>query len=121
MPKKKWLSLSKKKDFLLLKKEGQKISRGGFFILCRKNKLSFCRFALFFPKWTGRAVYRNRFRRWTRHFLRKKSFPFPADLLLGFEKKEKSFYKTMSYERFCAGFEKIFQRVRAKETSLNRT
>ncbi len=121
MPQKKRQVLSRKKDFLLLKKEGQRISRGGFFILYRKNRLSFCRFALFFPKWTGKAVCRNRFRRWTKHFLRQKSFPFPADLLLGFEKREKSFYKTMGYERFCAGFDKIFQRVKSKKTPLNKT
>lgn len=110
--KQKGLSLSKKKDFLLLKKEGRKISKEGFFIIYRKNRQACCRFALFFPKWTGKAVQRNRFKRWARHFLREKQSLEAWDLMLGFEKQEKDFYKGMNYKCFCAGFEKVYREIK---------
>ena len=111
MPAKKRVFLSKKKDFILLKKEGRRKSRAGFFIVYRKNHLPYCRFALMFPRWTGKAVCRNRFRRWARHFLREQKDLFGLDLLLGFEKREKSFYKMMKYDNFCLGFKKLFRRI----------
>ena len=107
----KWVSINKKEDFILLKKKGRRRKKEGFFIIYRKNDLSYCRFILFFPRWTGNAVCRNRFKRWARHFLREKKWSLSIDLLLGFEKKEKNFYKKMNYKNFCSGFEKICQRI----------
>ena len=103
--------LKRQRDFLLLKKEGKTIRKGGFFLTYRKNQLSHCRFAFLFPRWTGKAVQRNRFKRWARHFLKEKQWPVPLDLLLGFEKKEKDFYKKINYKQFCQGFEAICQGI----------
>ena len=100
-------SINKKKDFILLMREGKRVREMGFFIVYRKNNLAYYRFALFFPKWTGNAVQRNRFKRWTRHFLREKKWTGGLDLLLGFEKREKDFYKMMNYKKICSGFEKL--------------
>ena len=108
---KNWLSLRRRKDFLLLKKAGQRIRKKGFFIIYRENKLSFSRFALFFPKWTGKAVYRNRFKRWARQFLKERKKLQGVDLMLGFEKKEKTFYKDMKYEYFYLGFDELLQSI----------
>ncbi len=78
----------------------------------RANQLAHSRFAFVFPRWTGKAVQRNRFKRWSRHFLRNKKSPFNMDLMMGFEKRDKHFYQRMSYEEFCAGFEKIYTCIR---------
>lgn len=108
---KKWFSLSKKKDFLLLKRNGRRLKREGFFIIYLKNELSLCRFGLSFPRWTGNAVHRSRFKRWARHFLKEKEDLKGVDLMLGFEKREKDFYKNMKYESFCIGFEKLYRLI----------
>jgi len=96
-----------KRDIFLLKKKGKRVSKNGFFIIYRKNQLSYCRAVYFFPRWTGKAVKRNLFKRWSRHFVRKNKHFIGLDMLLGFEKKEKDFYKQMNYNQFCTGFESI--------------
>ncbi|MDE0518028.1 MAG: ribonuclease P protein component [Bdellovibrionales bacterium] len=102
-----WISLNKKKDFILLRKKGKYLKTPGFFIIYRKNGLSSSRIALFFPKWTGKAVQRNKFKRWARHFVAKQKWREELDILLGFEKREKSFYKNMKYHDFYTGFERV--------------
>ena len=89
----------------------RKVQEGGFFLIYRKNRPSPCQPRLAFARWTGKAVQRNRFKRWARHFLREKSPPKTMEITMGFEKKEKSFYKNMNYKQFCAGFEKLFNRI----------
>ena len=106
-----WVSLNKKKDFILLKKQGKRLKKQGFFIIYRQNNLSYCRRALFFPKWTGKAIQRSRFKRWARHFLLKKQWPKGLDLLLGFEKREEPFYKKMNYRDFYRGFEQVYRYI----------
>ena len=77
----------------------------------KKNGFSYNRFAFFFPRWTGKAVQRNRFKRWARHFVRKRSWPVGLDILLGFEKTEKDFYNNVNYKQFYSGFEKACQNI----------
>ena len=110
--KKKAVFIKRRKDFVLLRKKGKRETEPGFFIVYRVNSLSYSRFALFFPKWTGKAVQRNLFKRWSRHFIRERNWPVHLDLLFGFEKREKSFYKTMDYKRFFSGFEKTCRRIK---------
>lgn len=104
--------INKKKDFVLLIKKGKREAEQGFFIIYRINGLSYSRFVLCFPKWTGKAVQRVRFKRWSRHFIRKREWSVNLDLLLGFEKREKSFYKVMNYKKVFSGFEKVCQRIK---------
>ncbi len=99
----KWASITQKKDFAKLKKEGFYKKKKGFFVVYRNNGLSYARFAFVFPHWIGNAPQRSRFKRWARSFLREKSYP-GLDLLLGFERSFKALYKNMSYEKFCSGF-----------------
>ena len=91
----------------------RKIKAQGFFLIYRKSPTSSCSRPKFaFARWTGKAWQRNRFKRWGRHFLREKKPPFNMELTMGFEKREKSFYQRMNYEKFCAGFEKLYTRIR---------
>ena len=110
--KKRLIFINKKKDFVLLRKKGKREAGQGFFIIYRINGLSYSRFALYFPKWTGKAVQRVRFKRWSRHFIRQKEWSVNLDVLLGFEKREKSFYKVMDYKNFFSGFEKVCRRIK---------
>ena len=108
---KKQTFIRRKKDFILLRRRGKKVRAGGFFVLYRENNLSYNRFALFFPRRTGKAVQRTRFKRWARYFVRGRPWPAGLDIMLGFEEKEKDFYKDMNYKRFFSLFEKICQRI----------
>lgn len=103
----KWFSITKRKDFIFLRKQGRKASKDGFFIIYRENNLSHCRFALCFSKEAGKAVQRNRFKRWARAFLKEQKQKNNIDLLLGFEKKEKHFYKNLKYIDFYDGFKQL--------------
>lgn len=103
--------LNRKKDFILLKRGGRKEEEGGGFILYKENSLSYNRFALFFPKWTGKAIQRNRFKRCVRYFIRKRSWPVGLDVMLGFEKREKDFYKNMDCKKLLSIFEKMCRRI----------
>ena len=109
---KKQVFINRKKDFILLREKGKREVKQGFFIVYRVNGLSYNRFALCFPKWTGGAVQRNLFKRWSRHFIREKTWPVHLDLLLGFEKREKSFYKRMNCKGFFFGFEETCRRIK---------
>ena len=111
MKKKRLCFMNKKKDFAVLKQKGTKIRGRGFFIVCRKNNLTYSRFGFFFPKWTGNAVQRNRFKRWGRRFLQWEKLPVGVDLLLGLEKREKDFYQRINFESFCLSFKKLFLRI----------
>ena len=111
----KWLSITKRQDFSFLKRRGKKLSKAGFFIVYRENNLSYCRFALCFSKKTGKAVKRNRFKRWARSFLKGQRWSSNVDLLLGFENKEKHFYQNLKYIDFCDGFEQLCPSVEKKK------
>ena len=111
----KWLSITKRQDFGFLKKRGKKLSKAGFFIVYRKNNLSCCRFALCFSKKTGKAVQRNRFKRWARSFLKNQRWKSNVDLLLGFENKEKHFYQNLKYTDFYDGFKQLCQYIEKKK------
>ena len=106
-----WVSLKKKEDFILLKKRGKRLKKQGFFMIYRQNDLSYCRKAFSFPRWTGKAVQRKRFKRWAHHFLLRKKELKGWDILLGFERREELFYKEMNYKAFCRGFEQIYRRI----------
>ena len=109
-----WVSLNKKKDFILLRKKGKYLKIQGFFIMYRKNNLSYNRIALFFPRWTGTAVQRNQFKRWARHFIAEQKWKKGLDIMLGFEKKEKSFYKDMKHQGFYAGFKQVSKYIESE-------
>lgn len=94
----------KKPNFAQLKKNGLSQRKKGFFVVYRKNKLPYARFSFVFPRYSGNAVQRNRFKRWARALLNRKQELLGLDLLLGFEKKEKDRYKKMKYKEFCEGF-----------------
>lgn len=107
----KWFSITKRKDFVFLKKQGTKLSKAGFFIVYRENNLSYCRFGLCFSKKTGKAVQRNRFKRWARFFFKKQRWKNNIDLLLGFENKDRQFYQNLKYIDFYDGFKRLCQCV----------
>ena len=102
-------TLSKKRDFEILKKKGRRLKKRFFFIIYRNNQLSYSRVAWVFPRWTGKAVLRNRFKRWGREVLRKNPCCDGRDLLVGFEKKERSFYREMKYKVFYYNFKEVLQ------------
>ena len=105
------VSLKKRKEILFLKKKGSRLKKGFYFIMFCKNELDYCLFAWCFPRWTGSAVRRNLFKRWAREFFRRKQWAVGLDLLVGFEKTDKAFYETVTYEKFYAGFEEICQNI----------
>lgn len=109
------VSLKKKSDFLKLRQEGIKVQAGGGFLIYRKNTLSCHRFAWSFSRYTGSAVQRNRFKRWAREFFKEQE-PFLGsmglDLLAGLKKRNKDFYKTINYEKFCQIFKSALRRIR---------
>ena len=67
-----------------------------------------------FARYTGKAVQRNRFKRWARHFLRQKKPPYNMDIIMGFEKREKNFYQRINYETFYATFDKLYTRIQSE-------
>ena len=102
-------TLNKKRDFEILKKKGRRLKKNFFFIIYRNNQLSYSRVAWVFPRWTGKAVLRNRFKRWGRDVLKKHQYFSGQDLLVGFEKRERSFYREMKYKVFCYNLEEALQ------------
>ena len=95
-----------------LRKEGSCLRKEFCFILFCKNGQKYNRYAWFFPKWTGSSVRRNLFKRWAREIFRKKQWSVGLDILVGFEKKRnKPFYETVTYEKFCANFEELCQTI----------
>ena len=104
--------IRKKQDFKLLRKKGRVLREKGSFIVYRKNEETCTRIALFFPKWTGNAVRRNRFRRWAKCFIREQEWPESLDCLIGFEKKPKDFYQKINYQEFYSNFKNIYERLK---------
>jgi ribonuclease P protein component len=71
------LSLTKKRDFDLVFKEGATLVSKNLVIYAKPNELSFSRLGLSVSKKIGKAVTRNRVKRLLREAMRKLSGDFP--------------------------------------------
>lgn len=112
----KLVSLRKKKDFLLLKKKGVYLRKQDFFLLYRKNKLAYSRFAwAFYVRGKGKAILRNRLKRWAREFMREKSLHWEQgmDVLCGAVIKNfLSNNQKLRYEKIYLLFEALCQQIK---------
>lgn len=76
--------LKKKKDFLFLYQKGHRIKGKYFNVIYHENKLGYSRLGIVVSRKIGKAVLRNKIKRWVRELFRrnKQLLPFPMDLLI---------------------------------------
>ncbi len=76
--------IKKKKDFLFLYRKGTRIKVKHFNVIYHENSVGFSRLGVVVSKKIGKAVVRNKIKRWVRELFRrnKKLIPFPVDMLV---------------------------------------
>ncbi|MBO8160186.1 MAG: ribonuclease P protein component [Thermosipho sp. (in: Bacteria)] len=111
--------LKLRKDILRVYKNGQSIQSDWFVILYIKNELSYSRFAISVKRKFGKAVKRNKLKRWIRESIRnnKELIPCGFDYLIIVRKKLSEEFNTLSYEEFSKKFLSTFERVNDEENS----
>ena len=106
-------SLTRKKDFLDLKKTGQVVKKNNFFLVYKKNQLPYSRFAWgFYIKGRARSVRRNQLKRWGREWMRQKKHPWPhsLDVLAGGRLNPQQML--IKYEDFSRTMEELHSRIK---------
>ncbi len=102
-------SLRRRSDLLELKKQGRFFHINSWLaVSCRKNNQNSLRWAWTLPKKIGKAVVRNKLKRWGREFLHdfKKE---NMDINFIFKIKKPEFYKKLSYKDFNKAFQRVFK------------
>lgn len=76
--------IKKKKDFLFLYRKGTRVRAKFFNIIYHENGCGFSRLAVVVSRKIGKAVVRNKIKRWVRELFRrnKELIPFPLDMLV---------------------------------------
>lgn len=76
--------IKKKKDFLFLYRKGTRVRTRFFNIIYHENGAGFSRLAVVVSRKIGKAVVRNKIKRWVRELFRRNKglIPFPLDMLV---------------------------------------
>jgi len=76
--------IKKKKDFLFLYRKGTRIKVKHFNVIYHENSVGFSRLGVVVSKKIGKAVVRNKIKRWVRELFRrnKNLLSFPVDMLV---------------------------------------
>lgn len=112
---KRFLSLTRRADFLDLKATGQSFHVNSWLLVNLKTTdRSVVRCGWTLPRQTGTAVVRNRLKRWGREYLRKWSLKSTCslDLNLIFKRRDKGFYASVSHEEFDGAMEKLVAKLK---------
>lgn len=102
-------SLRRRSELLELRKKGRFLHINSWLAVnCKKNNRNNLRWAWTLPKKIGKAVVRNRLKRWGREFLnefRQKNM----DINFIFKVKNPEFYKKLDHSEFNKAFQKVFE------------
>src|SRR5690606_7656416 len=114
-------SLSRRIDYARLRSEGRKINLSRWLVLFyRRNDLGYLRYGLSINKKVGRAVLRNRLKRWSRECLRqqiRKGNDFGFDTHFVFRVMEPGFYRNLEFKEFESRMDLAFRKLGANHES----
>lgn len=104
--------IRKKKDFLLLYKEGKRYKGKYFNLIYFPNNLSCSRMAVIVSKKIGKAVNRNKIKRWMRELFRKNKALLKEhlDILIIPKKEIQEISWTVLRKSYFAALESIWQK-----------
>jgi ribonuclease P protein component len=116
---KKYERLKLRKDILEIFNRGKGIQNDWFVVLFLKNGLDYSRFAFSVKKKFGKAVKRNKVKRWMRESIRnnKNLIPRGYDYLIIVRKKLSAIFDSLAYQRFSEAFLSMFERVNDEENN----
>ncbi|MDK2886595.1 MAG: ribonuclease protein component [Thermosipho sp. (in: thermotogales)] len=111
--------LKLRKDILKVFNTGKVIQNDWFVIFYFRNGLDYSRFAFSVKKKFGKAVKRNKVKRWMRESIRnnKDKIPKGFDYLIVVRKKLSSSFKNLSFREFVNSFLSLFERVNNEENN----
>ncbi|MBO8140487.1 MAG: ribonuclease P protein component [Thermosipho sp. (in: Bacteria)] len=111
--------LKLRKDILEVFNKGKGIQNDWFVVLFFKNGLDYSRFAFSVKKKFGKAVKRNKVKRWMRESIRnnKDFIPKGYDYLIIVRKKLSLNFDILSYREFSEVFLSLFERVNDEENN----
>lgn len=111
--------LSGPKNFQKLKLKG-KSTRPNSWMVVRwiRNEVGKVRLGCTLPRYIGKAVLRNRIRRWCREYVRHKDGmnELGLDINVILLRKEKDFYKNVSHSEFDRALDQAWGRIRKSGT-----
>lgn len=116
--KKSFQTLKTRKDFLALQRQGHRLYPTPWMIInFTENQLGVLRVGWTIPRYVGNAVLRNKLKRWCREYFRqavgsKKRINYDLNVVL--RKRDKDFYRNISYQEFCNGLERAAKKVLRK-------
>ena len=112
-PKKKLKTLTRKKDFRDLIKQGQRLKPTAWMLVnYDRNGLGYLRLGFTASRKVGTAVVRNRLRRWCKEFFRKQEEEISLDLnLLFLDSKKQNFYKDLKHEQLEEVLSHVYSKV----------
>ncbi|QTA37523.1 ribonuclease P protein component [Thermosipho ferrireducens] len=115
---KKW-RLKLRKDFKGLVQFGEAVQDEFFVIIYRKNGLEYSRFGISIKKKFGKAVKRNRARRWIKECVRQNiSFiPQGYDFLVITRKRFSELFEKLNYYKCCEDLLELLKRVNNEKNS----
>ena len=75
------------------------------------NSIEHSRFGWTIPKYVGSAVTRNKFKRWCRDICRKARINNSKDINIVLRKRNKEFYKEISFDEFQTALKQAFKKI----------
>ncbi|SHH23067.1 ribonuclease P protein component [Thermosipho atlanticus] len=115
----KYERLKLRKDILNVIRNGKGIQNDWFVVLYIRNGLDYSRYAFSVKKKFGKAVKRNKLKRWLRESIRnnKSTIPKGYDYLIIARKKLSDQFENITYKEFLSEFLAMFERVSNEKNS----
>lgn len=112
--------LKLRKDILKVYKNGKSIQSSYFVILYCKNGLDYSKFAFSVKKKFGKAVKRNKVKRWMREIVRtnKMNIPKGYDYLIIVRKLLSKDFEYIQFSQFKEAFLELFERIGNEENNI---
>ncbi len=108
-------SLSRKIDFDNIRSQGRKLSSNRWLlVIYRNNDLGFLRYGFSLTRKLGSAVTRNRLKRWSREFLKKKikeGQDLSVDTHFIFRPTDQEFYRNLQFADFEKDLEAMYRKM----------
>lgn len=107
--------LNRQSDFEYLKKNGKRLYTSTWVIVnYLPNNLDKIRCGWVISRKIGKAVLRNKFKRWCREFFRgvSKNDYKSVDINIILKVKDESFYKQLKFQEFHINLERAWQKIR---------
>ncbi|ABR31473.1 ribonuclease P [Thermosipho melanesiensis] len=117
---KKYERLKLRKDFKRLYETGKSIQVPYFVIIYLKNGFEYSRFGFSVRKKFGKAVRRNRLKRWMREVIRTNKYVIPKgyDYLIIARKHLSRDFEKITYQHFKEELLKLFARIDDEENNI---